>query len=269
MRDATSPWGLRPQTPSRTSGPAPGGFAPHPPAGASPLHPTPFSLLRQRKGGKRKAGLLRSPARPAAKRVPCVPAPAALSFGRHKPSTGRFESGLSARQGGHAQNSLRSLRSLRSNKLRESDHDVRLRRTAPLSALLGGADGGQQPTAEPRAVDCRQRADVRYSAVRSPTPSAPPRSTASRPACRGHATPLTRPACLSRVSGANAASSGRGRLASTAGNPSPQARGERSAGPPFFSPLFFGGAKKRGPGAGPEVLLRGPGAEGPRMGCTA
>jgi hypothetical protein len=238
--------------------PALGAFGPKPRAGPPALHPgasapssfapapTPFSLLRQRKGGKRKAGLLRSPARPAAKRVPC-----------------------GARQGGHAQNSLRSLRSLRSDKLRESDHDVRLRRTAPLSALLGGADGGQQPTAEPRAVDGRQRADVRYSAVRSPTPSAPPRSTASRPACRRHASLLTRPACLSRVSEANAASSGRGRLASTAGNPSPQARGERSAGPPFFSPLFFGGAKKRGPGAGPEVLLRGPGADSPRTGCTA
>jgi hypothetical protein len=125
----------------------------------------------------------------------------------------------------------------------------------------------QQPNLE--LVDCRQRADVRYSAVRSPTPSAPPRSTARRPACRRHASLLTRPACLSRVSGANAASSGRGRLASTAGNPSPQARGERSAGPPFFSPLFFGGAKKRGSGAGPEVLLRGPGADSPRTGCIA
>jgi hypothetical protein len=251
--------------------PALGAFGPKPRAGPPALHPgalpptpqqelrpctrPPFLCSAKEKGGKeRRACCARPLACPSG-----FPAASASGF------PGRFE--CSTR--GHAQNSLRSLRSLRSDKLRESDHDVRLRRTAPLSALLGGADGGQQPTAEPRAVDCRQRADVRYSAVRSPTPSAPPRSTASRPACRGHATPLTRPACLSRVSEANAASSGRGRLASTAGNPSPQARGERSAGPPFFSPLFFGGAKKRGPGAGPEVLLRGPGAEGPRMGCTA
>ena len=52
------------------------------PAGASPLHPTPFSLLRQRKGGKRKAtpdafapgcargSLWCSKARPGAERTP-------------------------------------------------------------------------------------------------------------------------------------------------------------------------------------------------------
>ncbi len=219
------------------------------PAGASPLHPTPFSLRRQRKGGKRKAGLLRSPARPAAKRVPC-----------------------GARQGGHAQNSLRSPSALSAQTGCASQITMCACGARPpclRSSAAQAAINSQQPTAEPLAVEGSQRVDVRYSAVRSPTPSAPPRSTASRPACRRHASLLARPACLSRVSGANAASSGRGRLASTAGNPSPQARGERSAGPPFFSPLFFGGAKKRGPGAGPEVLLRGPGADSPRTGCTA
>jgi len=237
----------------------------------------PFSLLRQRKGGNRAAGLLRSPARPAAKRVPCVPAPAALSFGRHKPSTGRFVSGLSARQGDHAQNSLRSLRSLRSDKLRESDHDVRLRRTAPLSALLGGADGGQQPAAnsqqpnfEPLTAGSERIAgcSVFGCSVSHPLCAAEQRRRPARvPQARipSDSRSLFEPEVAQRLE----ASSARGRASSSAGNPSPTARGERSAGPPFFSPLFFGGAKKRGSGSRGEAPWAGVWGSQTPMGCTA
>jgi hypothetical protein len=222
--------------------PEQGPSAPGPRAGPPALHPAPFSLLRQRKGGKRKAGLLRSPARPAAKRVPC-----------------------GARQGGHAQNSLRSLRSLRSDKLRESDHDVRLRRTAPLSALLGGADGGQQPAAnsqqpnfEPLTAGSERIAgcSVFGCSASHPLCAAEQRRRPARvPQARipSDSRSLFEPEVAQRLE----ASSARGRASSSAGNPSPTARGERSVGPPFFSPLFFGGAKKRGSGSRGEAPWAG------------
>ncbi len=74
-----------------------GGLAPWPPAGPPALHPAPFSLLRQRKGGKRKAA-------PHCAR----PSPAARGS-------------LRCSKTGPGQNSRRSLRSLCSNRLAESE----------------------------------------------------------------------------------------------------------------------------------------------------
>jgi hypothetical protein len=88
-----------------------------------PAPPTPFSLLRQRKGGKRKAAL--HCARPLGLR------PSGFPVVLDKP--------------GPAQNSLRSLRSLRSDRLRESDHDVCLRRAAPCLRSSAAQTADQQP----------------------------------------------------------------------------------------------------------------------------
>ncbi len=171
-----------------------------------------------------------------------------------------------ARQGGHAQNSLRSLRSLRSNKLRESDHEVRLRRTAPLSALLGGAEGvspanSQQPDLDSLTAlagaqthagnELTAGCSVFGCSVSHPLCAAEQRRRPARvPQARipSDSRSLFEPEVAQRLE----ASSARGRASSSTGNPSPAARGERSVGPPLDSPLFFGGAKKRGPGLSKE-----------------
>jgi hypothetical protein len=229
--------GLRPQTPSRTSGPAPGGFAPWPPAGASPLHPTPFSLLRQRKGGNRAAA-------PHCAR----PSPAARGSPR-------------CSQAGPGQNSRRSLRSLCSNRLAESEGSRACGTRAGVLCSSAAQRGwnSQIPNSQPSSR-CRQ-STARGSAVGCWLLAVARRlrrrgAQTGGPCAAGAHRDLTRAACLSGGSEASAASSARGPLVEHHREPAwPQAERASAVGPPFFSPLFFGGAKKRGSGV--------QGAEGP------
>ncbi len=249
-----------------------GALPPCPPAGASPLHPTPFSLLRQRKGGNRAAGLLRSP-QPA---VGGLGFPALLDKGpTRRTRCARFapsaQTGCASQKG-----CVPAAR----GPLVCAARRRRRRATA----------NSQQPDLGSLTAGSELKSGC--SVFGYSTPSAPPSSTEDRPACRRHATLLTRAACLSGGSRRRAQ-----RVLAGAGLRAAQGtllaigqEGERSAGPPFFSPLFFGGAKKRGPGlskerarptaglatpceglaackrrdAGPEVLLRGLGAEAPK-----
>jgi hypothetical protein len=211
----------------------------------NPCTPTPFSLRRQRKGGKRKAGLLRSP----------LPAKSGQGFPAllDKGPTRRTRC---ARFAPSAQTSCASQKGC-----------VPATRGPLVCAARRRRRRATANSQQPDLGSLTQQAGALTTADNEliagcwvfgcPTPSAPPRSTARRPACRRHASLLTRPACLSRVSGANAASSGRGRLASTAGNPAPQARSERSAGPPLDSPFSLAEQRKGG---------RGPGAKRPGQG---
>jgi hypothetical protein len=86
--------------------------------------------------------------------------PVARFFARHKRSTGPFVSGLSAarrlpcgaRLDGPAHNSLRSLRSLRSNRMRQKCLRGALRARAVNPALLGASHAGRAPPGRPFAA---------------------------------------------------------------------------------------------------------------------
>ena len=257
----------------------PGRFAPGLRAGASPctrpgpsaLDPTPFSLLRQRKGGKRKATLLRSPL---------------LACGQE-----RFPALLEARP--RPELAALAFGSLRSNRLAESEGKRACGTRAGLLCCSAAQTGGEQPNSQQPDLGSLTAGRCSLwlfgcSAVWGPIPPLRRRGAQPRgPCAAGARRPLARAACLSGGSRRRAQRVLRvAPLASTAGNPSrPQAgRGERSAGSPFFSPLFFGEAKKRGSGPGPKVLVgsrgeapgrvqgeapaRGPGAKRPGIGVT-
>ena len=137
-----------------------------------------------------------------------------------------------------------------------------LRHAGRSSVLLGGADGkgtAKQPIAGPRLADCMRVFVLAVGCLGPHSPSAPPSSARTRgSAPQARLVIWLRAACLSGASQRRAQRVLRDpRVLSSAGNPSrPQAgRGERSAGSPFFSPLFFGEAKKRGSGPGPKVLV--------------
>jgi hypothetical protein len=194
------------------------------PQALSALHPDP--LLSCQKGGK----ALRQIPRPFG--VPCMPAPAALSFGRHKPPTGRLVSGLSARNPGTDSNSLRSLRSLRSNS--ESGLVVEACFASPrVAARFGGVQMAEtaeceQPAANSRTapyfqvgaspsipqgerVVCNARrflAAGRLAARLLPRPEALS-STASPGAGASPPPQLTPPNCLNGTSAASGVSFGR------------------------------------------------------------
>jgi hypothetical protein len=198
-----------------------------------PAPPTPFSLLRQRKGGKRKA-------------APHCARPLGL-----RPRG--FPVLLEARPRAELASSLRDLRS---NRLRESDG---MRACGTRAGLLrcSAAQRGwetEQPNTGHQLAACRQGLEVRLLAVARRLRR---RGAQTRgPCAAGAHRDLTRAACLSGGSEASAASSARGPLVEHQREPAwPQAERASAAGPPFFSPLFFGGAKKRGSGV--------QGAEGP------
>ena len=235
----------------------PGRFAPGLRAGASPctrpgpsaLDPTPFSLLRQRKGGKRKATLLRSPFLACGQEG--FPA---LLEARPRPELAALACG-----------------SLRSNRLAEPEGMRACGTRAGLLCCSAAQTGGEQPTAKTNTNS--QQPDlgsltaggllvlaVRLFGCLGPhSPSAPPSSARTRgSAPQARLVIWLRAACLSGASQRRAQRVLRDpRVLSSAGNPSrPQAgRGERSAGSPFFSPLFFGEAKKRGLGPGAKLLV--------------
>ncbi len=84
-------------------------------------------------------------------------------------------------------------------------------------------------------------------------PYAKPRSTEEWARARSARRALTWRNCLNGVSNANAVSFAPGPLFEHHREPQPQA-GAQASGSPFFSPLFFGEAKKRGSGAGVKPL---------------
>jgi hypothetical protein len=232
------PRALRPWTSSRTSGPAPG----------------PLFFAPPKKRGEKKGGpTLRSPLRL------------------------RLRGSLRCAQAGPGQNSRRSLRSLCSNKLAEPEGSRAYGTRAVLlcsSAAQRGWDG-QIPNSQlsARCLPSTARGSVFGCWLLGFSPPLRRRAAQTRgPCAAGALRDLTRAACLSGESRRRAQRVLRvAPLSSSAGNPlGPLGQeGERSAGPPFFSPLFFGGAKKRGSGPGPKVLVGGPGAECPRTGSQA
>jgi hypothetical protein len=152
---------------------------------------------------------------------------------------------LAPRQG-PARNSLRSLCSLRSDSLAELE-GWRACGTRPcLGARAGGAKGAEpqqpNPTAELRAADCRHRADSWIC------PSAPP-GLRPRQGCARKRASITDPG---RLFDRSERSERREFLPDPClgrkpGNPLPPARGERSAGPPFFG-FFLWRSKERNSG---------------------
>ena len=127
-------------------------------------------------------------------------------------------------------------------------------------ALLGGAEGEWGPKQPTANTNTRMQSASRGPAIGClavPFPSAPPSSTEDRPACRRHASPLARPACLSGASRRRAQRvlAGAGLRAAQGTSLGRRPREASAVGSPFFSPLFFGEAKKRGSGPGPKVLV--------------
>ena len=177
--------------------------------GYPPLHPEFLSLLRQRKKPKKGGPALRSP-----------------------PACGWGCPCLRPRQGS-GRNSLRSLRSLRSNSLPGSVIDARLRAHPCLGRKPGGAEGQIQLSAR-----CLQSA-ARSSAVGfgcwGSAPFAPP-ALAPR---QGRVPQARHPSSSARLFDRNERSECREFLAGPclgvrAGNPQPQAGGERIRGLIFW-----------------------------------
>ncbi len=219
---------LRPWTPSRTSGPAPG----------------PLFFAPPKKRGEKKGGpTLRSPLA-AGEGFP------ALLEARPRPELAAFASLTLLKQAGRVR------------------WDACLRHAGRSSALLGGAEGVEQPNTEQPAIrllpavngsrfGCWLLAVARRLRRRG--------AQTRGPCAAGALRDLTRAACLSGGSEASAASSARGPLVEHHREPAwPQAERASAAGPPFFSPLFFGGAKKRGSSAGAKLLL-GARGQSPRV----
>ncbi len=129
----------------------------------------------------------------------------------------------------------------------------------PAKLRCSAAHRGSSPNSQ--AASSRKRARwsqsgllrIRLLAVWS-SPYAKPRSTEEWARARSAPRALTWRNCLSGVSAANAASFAPGpALRAPQGTPR-RRRGAQASGSPFFSPLFFGEAKKRGSGAGVKPL---------------
>ncbi len=221
MRLRESPWGALP---------------PGPPAGASPLHPTPFSLLRQRKGGKRKAGLLRSP-------LACGEGfPALLAKGpraelacvrcAHSAQTGCASQMASAPS---ARRPLVCAARRRRRRAAANSQQPNLGLWTAGSERIAGCWEPPFCAAEQRRNPGGARSARRVLASRSlferSEPQASAVSSARPPGSEQRRAPVW-----------------------------PQAKRASATGSPFFSPLFFGEAKKRGSGFG---------AEGPKPTHTA
>jgi uncharacterized membrane protein/aerobic-type carbon monoxide dehydrogenase small subunit (CoxS/CutS family) len=219
----------------------------------NPCTPTPFSLRRQRKGGKRKAGLLRSP----------LPAKSGQGFPAllDKGPTRRTRC---ARFAPSAQTSCASQKGCvpaARGPLVCAARRRRRRATAnsqqpDLGSLTQQA--GALTTADNELI-------AGCSVFGCPTPSAPPSSTEDRPACRRHATLLTRPACLSGGSRRRAQRvlAGAG-LASSAGNPLRRRRGASAVRGRRSIPPFLWRSKEKGVGVqGRSALGRGLGVADP------
>jgi hypothetical protein len=188
-----------------------------------PLHPEFLSLLRQRKKPKKGGPALRSP----------------LAFGKGFPC-------LRPRQGS-GRNSLHSLRSFRSNSLPGPVHEARCART-PALAANPAAQRGKHQTAKPGypLAFCSQPLEVRYSAVGcwGAAPFAPP-ALAPR---QGRAPQARHPSSSARLFDRSEQRERREFLAGPclgvrAGNPQPQAGGERIRGLNFC--LLLVQAKRR------------------------
>ncbi len=224
-----------------------GPSAPNPPTRAlRPWTPTPFSLRRQRKEGKRKA-------------APHCARPFGLA--------GQTGSLRCSEPGGRAELAALAFGSLRSNRLREARTRCALRALPRVPALLGGAEGvstanSQQPNlgSRPAVNELTTGCSVfGCSVFGCPTPLC---------AAEEHSEPARAP--KARIPSGSASlferseRSERKRVLAGAGLRAPQGtllaegrKGERSVGPPFFSPLFFGGAKKRGSGSRGEAPWAG------------
>jgi hypothetical protein len=180
-----------------------------------PCTPSFFSLLRQRKEAKRKAGLLRSP-------LACGEGFPALLEDRPRPELAAFTSFTLLKQTGRAR------------------RDACLRHAGRSSVLLGGADGGKQPAAENRTA----RHAAGCLAVGAASRLRRRGAEEPKSACRRHATLLARPVCLSVESAANAASSGR--LLGSEHRREPFAQQRASAvGSPFFAYFLWRSKESR------------------------
>ena len=185
-----------------------------------PLHPEFLSLLRQRKKPKKSGPALRSP----------------LAFGKGFP-------GLRPRQGS-GRNSLRSLRSLRSNSLPGSVHEARCARTPALAANPAAQRGNpKQPNPAIRSLSAVSRLRFGIGCWGS-APFAPP-ALAPR---QGRVPQARHPSSSARLFDRSEQRERREFLAGPwlgvrAGNPQPQAGGERIRGLNFC--LLLVQAKRR------------------------
>jgi hypothetical protein len=209
----------------------------------------PFSLLRQRKGGKRKA-------------APHCARPSPLARGS-----------LRCSKPGPAQNSPPVAARPPAQTGCASQMGCVPAARGPVFCAARRRRGGGRPNSRipnsPLSARCLQSA-ARGSAVGRWLLAVARRlrrrgAQTRGPCAAGVHRDLTRAACLSGGSEASAASSARGPLVEHHREPAwPQAERASAVGPPFFSPLFFGGAKKRGSGAGAKLLL-GARGQSPRV----
>jgi hypothetical protein len=223
----------------------------------NPCTPTPFSLRRQRKGGKRKAGLLRSP----------LPARSGQGFPAllDKGPTRRTRC---ARFAPSAQTSCASQKGC-----------VPAARGPLVCAARRRRRRATANSQQPDLGSLTQQAGALTTADNEliagcwvfgcPTPSAPPRSTARRPACRRHAIPSDSASLFEQSERSERREFWPGPACEH--RREPRAAGEERAqcGAAARFPLFFGGAKKRGSGSRGEAPWAGVWGSQTPMGCIA